>query len=180
TMGSFEVKLDPEKAPKTVTNFLSYVDDGFYNNTLFHRIVPEFVVQGGGLKKGMVKKQTHPPVENESHNGLGNSRGTITMARKRDPHSASSQFFINVADNPSLDFRNNRPGYTVFGKVTGGMDIVDKIAAVPTTSIGGYKNVPNEDIFILTAKRKELTVAQAKKDIPPKAYEAPVLLERKQ
>ncbi len=180
TMGPFEVKLDPEKAPKTVTNFLSYVDDGFYNNTLFHRIVPEFVVQGGGLKKGMVKKQTHPPVENESHNGLGNSRGTITMARKRSPHSASSQFFINVADNPSLDFRNNRPGYTVFGKVTKGMDIIDKMTAVPTESFGGYKNVPKDDIFILSAKRKELTVAQVKKDIEHKANETPVLPGREQ
>jgi cyclophilin family peptidyl-prolyl cis-trans isomerase/copper(I)-binding protein len=155
TKGGFALKLNPEKAPKTVTNFLAYVDEGFYNNTLFHRVIPKFVVQGGGLEKGMEKKQTHPPVENESHNGLENSRGTISMARTRDPHSAASQFFINVVHNPSLDFRNNQPGYTVFGKVTDGMDVIDKMVAVLTTSLGGYKDVPKEDIVILSAKRKE-------------------------
>ncbi len=181
TMGSFELKLDPEKAPKTVTNFLSYVDEGFYKNTLFHRVIPGFVVQGGGLGKGMKKKQTHPPVENESHNGLKNSRGSVTMARKRGPHSAGSQFFINVADNPSLDFRNNRPGYTVFGKVTEGMDVIDKMVAAPTTSLKGYKNVPMEDVVILSAKRKELIVAQDKEENNiPEVYEVPVVLGREQ
>ncbi len=164
TLGSFVLKLNPGKAPKTVTNFLTYVDDGFYNNTLFHRVIPKFVVQGGGVEKGMKNKQTHPPVENESHNGLKNSRGTISMARTQDPHSAASQFFINVVYNQSLDFRNNKPGYTVFGKVVDGMDVIDKMVAVSTTSLGRYKDVPKEDIVILSAKRKELTVAQGKKE----------------
>jgi cyclophilin family peptidyl-prolyl cis-trans isomerase/protein-disulfide isomerase len=154
TMGSYTLELDPEKAPKTVTNFLTYVDEGFYDNTLFHRVIPSFVIQGGGFEKGMKKKQNHAPVINESDNGLLNTRGAISMARTKDANSATSQFFINVTHNPSLDFQGKQPGYTVFGKVTDGMDVIDKIIAIPTTTEGSYKDMPKEDVVILSAKLK--------------------------
>lgn len=154
SMGSFTLELNPEKAPETVANFLTYIDEGFYNNTLFHRVIPNFVVQGGGFEKGMKKKNTRLPVKNESDNNLKNSRGTISMARTRHPDSALSQFFINDRHNPSLDFQDNRPGYTVFGKVTEGMEIIDKIIAVPTITSGRYKNLPKEDVIIISARQK--------------------------
>ena len=160
TMGSFTLELNPEKAPKTVANFLVYVDEGFYNNTLFHRVIPRFVAQGGGFEKGMKKKQTHSPVVNESDNGLLNARGTISMARTGNPHGATSQFFINVVHNPGLDFRGNQPGYSVFGKVIEGMDVIDKIVEVPTTASGPYKDVPKQDVVVLSAKRKGATLAR--------------------
>jgi cyclophilin family peptidyl-prolyl cis-trans isomerase/protein-disulfide isomerase len=153
SMGSFTLELNPEKAPKTVANFMKYIDEGFYNNSLFHRVIPGFVVQGGGFEKGMKKKQTHSPIKNESDNALKNSRGTISMARMRHPDSASSQFFINVRHNPTLDFQDNSPGYTVFGKVTEGMEVIDRIIAVPTTS-GRYKNLPKDDVIIISARQK--------------------------
>lgn len=153
-MGSFTLQLEPEKAPETVTNFLVYVDEGFYNNTLFHRVIPGFVVQGGGFEKGMKKKLPHPPIKNESDNGLMNTRGAISMARTMNPNSATSQFFINVRHNPTLDGRGKKPGYAVFGTVTAGMDIIDKIIAVPTKSSGSYQDVPKDDVVILSAKRK--------------------------
>lgn len=160
TMGSYTLELNPEKAPKTVANFLVYVDEGFYNNTLFHRVIPGFVIQGGGFEKGMQKKQNHHPIKNESNNGLMNIRGTISMARTRDPKSATSQFFINVTHNPSLDFQSNQPGYTVFGKVTEGIEVIDKIIAMPTKTSGNYKDVPKDDVIILSAKLKGSTVGQ--------------------
>jgi cyclophilin family peptidyl-prolyl cis-trans isomerase/predicted DsbA family dithiol-disulfide isomerase len=160
TTGSYTLALYPDKAPKTVANFLTYVDEGFYDNTVFHRVIPGFVVQGGGFEPGMKKKQTHPPVENESDNGLKNTGGTISMARTRDPGSATSQFFINLVHNPSLDAQPNRPGYTVFGKVTEGMDVIGKIVKVPTTTSGPYKDVPREDVVILSARRTDPTLAQ--------------------
>ncbi len=160
TMGTYTLELNPEKAPKTVANFLAYVDKGFYNNTLFHRVIPGFVVQGGGFIKGMKKKQNHYPIKNESNNGLKNIRGAISMARTKDPQSASSQFFINVTHNPSLDFQGNQLGYAVFGKVTEGMDVIDKIIAVPTKTSGNYKDIPQDDVIILSAKLKDSVVVQ--------------------
>lgn len=160
TMGSYILELNPEKAPKTVANFLVYIDEGFYNNTLFHRVIPRFVVQGGGFEKGMKKKPTRFPVKNESDNGLKNIRGAVSMARTSNPNSATSQFFINDRHNLSLDYRDKQPGYTVFGKVTEGMDIIDKIIRVPTTTSGSHKNVPKDDVVILSARRKGSTGAQ--------------------
>ena len=163
TLGSYTLTLNPEKAPKTVANFLVYVNEGFFDGTLYHRVIPGFVIQGGGFEKGMVKKKTHDAVENESGNGLMNDRGTISMARTNHPDSATSQFFINVADNPNLDAHGIRPGYSVFGKVTAGMDVVDKIVAVPTTSSGMYQDVPKQDVVVLSAKVKAVPASQDKK-----------------
>ena len=154
SMGSFTVQLNPEKAPKTVANFMQYIDQGFYNNTLFHRVIPRFVVQAGGFEKGMIKKLTNSAVSNESKNGLKNIRGAISMARANDPDSATSQFFINLAHNPSLDYQDHKLGYTVFGKVTKGIEIIDNIVKVPTTTKGVYKNLPKPDVIILSAIRK--------------------------
>jgi cyclophilin family peptidyl-prolyl cis-trans isomerase len=159
-MGSYTLELNPEKAPKTVANFLAYVEEGFYNNTLFHRVIPGFVIQGGSFEKGMKKKQNHYPIKNESNNGLMNIRGAISMARTRDPQSATSQFFINVTHNPSLDFQSNQPGYAVFGKVIEGIEVIDKIIAVPTKTSGNYKDVPKDDVVILSAKLKGSTAGQ--------------------
>ena len=161
TMGAFTLELNPEKAPQTVANFLVYVDEGFYSNTLFHRVIPRFVAQAGGFKKGLKKKKTHSPVINESDNGLLNTRGTISMARSNNPDSATSQFFINLAHNPGLDQQQRKPGYTVFGKVTEGMNIIDNIVNQPTTALGPYNDLQKEDIVILSAKRKSLTDALA-------------------
>ncbi len=152
--GSFTLELDAEKAPLTVANFLKYVDQKFYENTLFHRVIPGFMIQGGGFIKDMQKKKTFLPVKNESGNNLKNIRGSVSMARTRHPDSATSQFFINVANNANLDYRTDQPGYTVFGKVTKGMDVIDKIETLPTKSVGPYQNVPQEDVIILSAKRK--------------------------
>lgn len=156
--GDILLELFPDKAPKTVENFLKYVDEGFYNNTIFHRVIPGFMIQGGGMDVKMKEKPTHEPVENEADNGLKNERGTIAMARTMDPHSASAQFFINHADNDFLNFRApNREGwgYAVFGKVIDGMDAVDKIAKVKTGSVGGYDDVPKELVLITKASRFE-------------------------
>jgi len=154
SLGSFTLQLNPEKAPKTVANFLNYVDEGFYSHTLFHRAIPGFVVQAGGFEKGLKKKQTHAPVINESDNGLDNLRGTISMARTNNPDSATSQFFINLKHNPSLDPQGRQPGYTVFGKVTEGMATIDNIVKLATTTLGSYQDVPTQDVIILSAKRK--------------------------
>ena len=151
-MGSFTVELYPEKAPKTVANFLVYVDEGFYDNTLFHRVIPNFVIQGGGFEKGMEKKYTHSPIINESDNGLKNTRGTISMARTKNPHSATSQFFINEVHNITLDHYGSKPGYTVFGNVKDGMEVIGKITRVSTKTSGSYKDVPKKDVVILSAK----------------------------
>jgi peptidyl-prolyl cis-trans isomerase A (cyclophilin A) len=154
--GPITLELYQDKAPITVENFLKYVDDGFYDNLIFHRVMPKFMVQGGGMTDQMQEKQTgkRPPIKNESDNGLSNKRGTIAMARLNNPDSASCQFFINHRDNPDLDYPN-RGGYTVFGKVTQGMDVVDAIAETSTTTRGRYENVPVTPIYIKSAKRKD-------------------------
>ena len=140
TEGDFIVQLDPRRAPLTVKNFLQYVRSGFYNGTIFHRVVPGFVVQGGGFTDTYKEKKTRKPIPNESGNGLSNVRGTIAMARETAPHSATSQFYINLADNTKLDPQPNRWGYAVFGKVISGMKTIDKIASVPTGPAGPFKH----------------------------------------
>lgn len=156
TSGDILVELFADKAPKTVANFLQYVDDGFYANTIFHRVIPGFMIQGGGLGARMDEKPAREPVPNEADNGLKNKRGTIAMARTSDPHSASAQFFINLVDNDFLDFSAPTPdgwGYCVFGRVTDGMDVVDKIAKVKTKTVGMHENVPTDMVLITGAGR---------------------------
>lgn len=150
--GNIMLELYPDKVPKTVENFLQYVKEGYYNSTVFHRVIPGFMIQGGGFDKALRQKSTRQPVENEAGNGLKNESGTIAMARTSDPHSASAQFFINVADNAFLNYTASTPrgyGYTVFGKVTRGMEIVNKIATTPTGAGGPFpSDVPKETIII--------------------------------
>ncbi len=152
SVGAIEIELDSAKAPVSVENFLKYVDKGFYNGTVFHRVVPGFVVQGGGMTPDMKEKKTDAPIKNEAKNGLSNARGTVAMARTNDPNSATSQFYVNLSDNDMLDTYGG--GYAVFGKVVAGMDAVDKIAAVKTGNKGGHSDVPVEAIVIKSAKRK--------------------------
>jgi peptidyl-prolyl cis-trans isomerase B (cyclophilin B) len=155
--GDIVVELYATKAPKTVENFLTYVDEDFYGGTIFHRVMQGFMIQGGGMTAQMQPKDTHAPVRNEADNGLKNERGTIAMARTDQPHSATSQFFINHRDNPGLDHTAETPkgwGYCVFGRVIDGMDVVDAIAAVPTTSRAGHKDVPVEPVTIKRVYRK--------------------------
>jgi peptidyl-prolyl cis-trans isomerase A (cyclophilin A) len=151
--GDIVLELDREKAPKSVDNFLQYVKAGHYDGTIFHRVIPDFMIQGGGMKPDMSEKPTRAPIPLESRNGLTNVRGTLAMARTMVPDSATSQFFINVRDNAFLDQANSRDGngYAVFGKVTEGMDVVDKIKAVPTTSSGPQQNVPATPVIIRKA-----------------------------
>jgi peptidyl-prolyl cis-trans isomerase A (cyclophilin A) len=148
--GDIVIELDAAKAPKSVANFMAYVKAGHYNGTVFHRVIPTFMVQGGGMTADMKEKPTRPPIELESKNGLSNLRGSVAMARTNDPNSATSQFFINVKDNDRLDAANSRDGngYAVFGKVVSGMDVVDKIRATPTGSKGPYDDVPLKPITI--------------------------------
>ena len=149
--GVITLELDQEKAPKSVANFLSYVKKRHYDNTVFHRVIPGFMVQGGGFEPGMTQKPTDATIENEAQNGLKNANYTVAMARTNDPHSASSQFFINVADNSFLNHTAPSAqgwGYAVFGKVVGGTDVVDKIKAVPTGRKGFHDDVPKEDVVI--------------------------------
>ena len=149
--GAITIELNHDEAPETAANFLQYAKDGFFEGTLFHRVIEGFMIQGGGLQPNMVNKPARPPIKNEATNGLANDVGTVAMARTSDPHSASSQFFINVADNTFLNHkapRGNDWGYCVFGKVTEGMDVVHTIAAVPTTSKRGHSDVPVEDVII--------------------------------
>jgi cyclophilin family peptidyl-prolyl cis-trans isomerase len=151
SMGVIEIELDAKRAPATVKNFLGYVDSGFYNGTIFHRVIPGFMVQGGGMTPGMKEKPTASKIQNEAGNGLKNLTGTLAMARTSDPHSASAQFFINTVDNAFLDHTAKNPqgwGYAVFGKVTKGMDVVKKIEAVQTANAGMHQNVPENDIVI--------------------------------
>ena len=150
--GNIKLKLYPEKAPITVKNFLSYIDSGFYNNTIFHRIIPGFVIQGGGFSKEMDRKKTLPPIKNEADNGLKNLRGTLSMARTNIVNSATSQFFINLKDNDSLDHGSRDFGYAVFAEVIEGMEIVDKIASVQTTN-SPMPNIPVEQVVIESVKR---------------------------
>ena len=149
--GTIVLELDAAKAPNTVANFLQYAKDGFYDGTIFHRVINGFMIQGGGMEPGMAEKQTGAPIQNEANNGLLNARGTVAMARTPDPHSATAQFFINVADNDFLNFRAETPdgwGYCVFGKVTEGMDVVDKIKGIETGNKGYHQDVPVEDVVI--------------------------------
>ena len=150
--GNIKIKLYPEKSPITVKNFLSYIDSGFYNNTIFHRSIPGFVIQGGGFSKEMGRKKTLPPIKNEADNGLKNLRGTLSMARTNIVNSATSQFFINLSDNDSLDHGSRDFGYAVFAEVIEGMEIVDKIATVKTTN-SPMPNIPAEQVIIKSAKR---------------------------
>ena len=152
TMGEFVVEVDPEKSPKTVENFLQYVKDKHYDGTVFHRVIDNFMIQGGGFTAEMSQKPTRPPVVLEAKNGLKNQVGTIAMARTADPNSATSQFFINVRDNTSLDAPNpDGNGYAVFGKVVSGMDVITAMKAVPTTTKAPYQNVPVTPIVITSA-----------------------------
>ena len=149
--GTIVLELDAAKAPNTVANFLEYAKDGFYDGTIFHRVINGFMIQGGGMEPGMKEKQTRASIQNEANNGLTNARGTVAMARTPDPHSATAQFFINVADNDFLNFRAETPdgwGYCVFGKVTDGMDVVEKIKGVETGNQGYHQDVPLEDVVI--------------------------------
>ena len=153
--GTITLDLNAEKAPITVENFLQYVQDGFYNNTVFHRVIDGFMVQGGGFEPGMNQKTTRDEIKNEADNGLKNEKYTVAMARTPNPHSASSQFFINIADNSFLNFTNPTQqgwGYCVFGKVVEGMDVVDQIRKVKTGNKGGHQDVPVDDVIIESAE----------------------------
>lgn len=149
--GVIKIELNAEKAPKTVENFLSYVNDGFYDNTIFHRVINNFMIQCGGMSPGMEDKESGEPIENEADNGLGNKLGTVAMARTNDPHSASAQFFINVANNDFLNFKSKSEsgwGYCVFGEVVEGMDVVEKIKVVETGNHGYHQDVPLEEVIL--------------------------------
>lgn len=149
--GPITIALDATKAPRTVENFLEYINQGYYDNTIFHRVIPGFMIQGGGFAPAMSAKTTLAPIENEAHNGISNKVGTISMARTNDPHSASAQFFINVSDNHFLDHTAKTPngwGYCAFGHVTQGMDVVHKIAKVKTSNQAGHDDVPVEDVIV--------------------------------
>ncbi|PNU21528.1 hypothetical protein C2E25_01305 [Geothermobacter hydrogeniphilus] len=156
SMGAFTLELDAEKAPKTVANFLAYVDDGFFAGTVFHRVIDGFMIQGGGLTPDLDQKPGRAPIENEADNGLQNKRGTVAMARTNDPHSATSQFFINVGDNDFLDHTAKNPmgwGYCVFGRVSDGMETIDAIRQVATGNKGMHQDVPKETILIEKVER---------------------------
>jgi cyclophilin family peptidyl-prolyl cis-trans isomerase len=156
SMGNITIELDAENAPNSAANFLAYVEDGYFNDTTFHRVIPGFMIQGGGITEDMSDKPSkRAPIQNEANNGLKNDRGTLAMARTNDPHSATSQFFINLKDNAFLNFRSESTqgwGYAVFGKVVDGMDIVDDIARVRTGTKGGHQDVPLEPITITGVK----------------------------
>ncbi len=165
SMGDIVIELYPQQAPRTVANFLQYVDDGFYNGTIFHRVIDGFMIQGGGFIPDMQQKPTRPPIMNEADNGLRNTTGSIAMARTMDPHSATAQFFINVNHNDSLDFREKTPrawGYAVFGRVVDGMDVVQAIKGVSTGSRGMYRDVPMTNIIIKQVSRLNGAAASSK------------------
>lgn len=154
TLGTIEVELDPVNAPVSTDNFLTYVRDGFYDGLIFHRVIANFMIQGGGFTEKMEKRETRAPIKNEATNGLRNDRGTLAMARTGVVDSATAQFFINVVDNAFLNHRSTNPrdyGYAVFGRVTSGMDVVDRIRAVPTTTVGGLRDFPREPVVITRA-----------------------------
>lgn len=158
TLGAIDVELYPDKAPQSVENFLQYVSDGFYNGVIFHRVIPGFMIQGGGFEPGMNQKSVRSSIQNEADNGLKNERGTLAMARTNEPHSATAQFFINLKDNDFLNHTGKNPrgwGYAVFGKVVSGMDVVDRIAQVPTGTHGYHRDVPNDDVVINSAEVME-------------------------
>ncbi len=151
TKGLIVVELEPAVAPKTVANFLRYVREGFYNGTIFHRVIKDFMIQGGGMMPGMIQKTGHEPIRNEASRKMSNTKGTIAMARTNNPHSATSQFFINTKDNPNLDFQSRSRrgyGYCVFGRVIKGMEVVERIEAVATMAVGGHRDVPRRAVVI--------------------------------
>ncbi len=154
TAGDFTVELFSKEAPESSANFLKYVDDGHYDGTLFHRVIPNFMIQGGGFAAGMEQKSTRPPIHNEATNGLENLRGTLAMARTNDIHSATAQFFINLIDNDFLNHSPGNYGYAVFGRVTSGMEVVDAIAGVATTRRRGHGDVPVDDVVVLSVTRE--------------------------
>jgi cyclophilin family peptidyl-prolyl cis-trans isomerase len=154
TLGEFTVELFEKEAPITVANFLKYIDDGFFDGTVFHRIVPGFVIQGGGFTEDMTQKRTQPPIQNEADNGVKNARGSLSMARTNDINSATSQFFVNLKDNDFLDHKGRGNfGYAVFGRVTQGMEVIDKIAAVETGRRRGHDDVPLEPVIMTSVRR---------------------------
>lgn len=154
TAGEFTVELFEKEAPETCANFLRYVDEGHYDGTLFHRVIPGFMIQGGGFASGLEQRETHEPIRNEATNGLENLRGTLAMARTNDINSATAQFFINLVDNDFLNHSPGNYGYAVFGRVTSGMDVVDAIAEVPTTRRRGHSDVPTDDVVMLAVTRE--------------------------
>jgi peptidyl-prolyl cis-trans isomerase A (cyclophilin A)/peptidyl-prolyl cis-trans isomerase B (cyclophilin B) len=151
--GTFTVEVDERSAPISAKNSLRYVDEGFYDGTIFHRVIPGFMIQGGGFTAEMEHKQGHAPIRNEAANGLRNQRGTLAMARTNDLHSATSQFFVNVVDNAFLDHRPGNFGYAVFGRIAGGIDVIDKIAATKTGRVGGHGDVPLEPVVVTLVRR---------------------------
>jgi len=155
SLGTIEIEMFDDKAPISTQNFLDYVDSGFYDGTIMHRVIPGFMIQGGGFTAEMKEKDTNPPITNEAENGCKNLRGTLSMARTQEKDSATSQFFINLADNAFLDNGERDFGYAVFAKVVAGMDVVDKIAATPTGNKGFHQDVPVEPMSIISVKRKE-------------------------
>jgi cyclophilin family peptidyl-prolyl cis-trans isomerase len=168
-LGTITIALDPEKAPISVRNFLKYVRSGHYDGTVFHRVIPGFMIQGGGFTPELEEKPNEGSIRNEARNGLRNSRGTVAMARTNDPDSADAQFFINLRDNHRLDYGIGGAGYAVFGQVIDGMDVVDRIGAVPTTSRGPHQNVPQVGVVIKKAREVEAAAGAA----APKPAEAP-------
>jgi peptidyl-prolyl cis-trans isomerase A (cyclophilin A) len=153
TLGDFTIEFHEKQAPQTVANFLRYIDEGFFDGTIFHRIVPGFVIQGGGFTEDMTQKRTHPSIKNEADNGLKNDRGTLSMARTSDVNSATSQFFVNLKDNEFLDHKKGNFGYAVFARVTEGMDVIDKIAAVETGRRRGFDDVPVQPVIMKSVRR---------------------------
>jgi cyclophilin family peptidyl-prolyl cis-trans isomerase len=153
--GDFTIDLDESAAPITVENFLRYVDEKFFDGTVFHRVIPGFMIQGGGFTADLTQKRTHEPIENEAANGLKNKRGTLAMARTNDVHSATAQFFVNLVDNDFLDHKPGNYGYAVFGRVTEGMDVIDRIAGVRTGRRKGHDDVPVEEVSVRSARRVE-------------------------
>ena len=155
SLGDFTIELLEKEAPLSVDNFLKYVDSSFFDGTIFHRVIPGFVIQGGGFSEDMTQKRTNPPVKNEADNGLKNLRGTLSMARTNDINSATSQFFVNLKDNDFLDHSRGNFGYAVFAKVTQGMEVIDKIAAVKTGRKQGHDDVPVESVTVKSARREK-------------------------
>jgi peptidyl-prolyl cis-trans isomerase A (cyclophilin A) len=160
SMGRIRIALDQERSPISVANFAKYARSGHYAGTVFHRVMPNFMIQGGGMTPELQEKPTSPPIRNEARNGVRNTRGSVAMARTNDPNSATSQFFINLKDNPFLDFGIQGAGYAVFGQVIDGMDVVDKIAAVRTKTAGPYENVPVTPVVIKSVKVEGLAAAK--------------------
>ncbi len=168
SLGAVVIELYPENAPKTVENFLQYVKDGFYDGTIFHRVIPGFMAQGGGFTPNFQQKPVRPAIRNEAGNGLRNASGTVAMARTADPHSATAQFFINVSENDFLDFKSPDDkgyGYTVFARVTSGMDVVQKMLKIPTATVGPHQNVPRQPIVIERARLLDDVPGKAKPDV---------------